>query len=111
PRRRRLQPLPVLPVLTMDPTTGHATRLDRLLAIGFVLCCLIPGLALLAGARPPNLENAGAARLPALTAGTVLDRETYAGVETYVAKNLPGRDIALRAYADLDYGLLRGTSS
>ena len=95
----------------MDHTTGIATRLERGIAILFVVVCLLPGLALIAGVRPKNLENAAPAAMPTVAPDRLLDSHTYAEIDAFISDNLPGRDRALRTYGELDYGLLGGSAS
>lgn len=95
----------------MVRTSAPATRLERFAALVFVVALIVPGIALIAGVRPPELENATPATMPALSVGALTETATYAGIDTFIADNLPGRDVALRRYADLDYGLLGGSTN
>lgn len=95
----------------VPPVSSHPpSRWDHLVAVGFVLVLMLPGLALVAGVRPPALENQADAGLPRLDLGALSEPKTYKAIDDYVARRLPGRDVALGAYAALDYGVLRGST-
>jgi hypothetical protein len=87
-----------------------ASRWDRIVAVAFVAVLVLPGVALVAGIRPPELENRAAVPIPRLDAAALADPATYKAIEDRVARDLPGRDIALGAYATLDYEVLRGST-
>lgn len=93
-----------------DPIPLPTSRWDRLVALIFVAVLAIPGLALVAGVRPPELENRGESALPTIDAGALAEPGTYQAIDDYVARNLPARDVAVSAYATLDYDLLRGST-
>lgn len=93
-----------------DPAQLPTSRWDRLVAVAFVAALAIPGLALIAGIRPPELENRAEAALPTLNAETLTEPGTYQAIDEYVTRNLPARDVAVDAYATLDYGLLGGST-
>lgn len=93
-----------------DPAQLPTSRWDRLVAVAFVATLAIPGLALIAGIRPPELENRAEAALPTLNAETLTEPGTYQAIDEYVTRNLPARDVAVDAYATLDYGLLGGST-
>lgn len=95
----------------MVRTAAPASRLDRVVAAVFVLALVVPGVALIGGARPPELENARPATFPPLSAGALTDASTYAAIDRFIADGLPARDIAVRAYGGLDYELLGGSAS
>ena len=95
----------------MVRSTGRASRLERVAAGVFVVALLIPGIALLAGVRPPELENSTPAAMPAWSLGALTETATYAQVDRFLADHLPGRDRAVRAYAELDYQTLRGSTN
>jgi hypothetical protein len=95
----------------MVRTSAPASRLDRVVAAVFVLALIVPGVALIAGARPPELENAKPASFPPLAAEVLIDTSTYGAIDRFIADNLPARDIAVRAYGGLDYQLLGGSAS
>ena len=95
----------------MDHTTGIATRLERVIAILFVIVCLVPGAALIIGIRPLDLDNAAPAAMPTIAPDALLDSHTYADIDAFITDNLPGRDRAVRTYGELDYGLLGGSAS
>ena len=82
-----------------------------LVAVAFVLGLAIPGVAEVAGVRPPEVRAEPAASLPALSLTSLLDPKTVAAVDAALARNLPGRDQAIRAYAVLRYRLLHGSTS
>jgi alginate O-acetyltransferase complex protein AlgJ len=93
-----------------DPIPHQVSRWDRLVALGFVAVLAIPGIALIAGVRPAELENRGESTLPTIDAHALTQPATYQAIDDYVARNLPARDVAVSAYATLDYGLLRGST-
>jgi hypothetical protein len=93
-----------------DRSRWSSSRWDRIVAVAFVAVLVLPGVALVAGIRPPDLENRADVPIPRLDAAALADPETYKAIEDHVARNLPGRDIALGAYATLDYELLRGST-
>ena len=94
------------------PTTPRppSSRWDRVVAVVFVAALAVPGLALIAGIRPPELENRAAGALPTLDAQSLTEPGTYQAIDEYVTRNLPARDVAVDAYATLDYGLLGGST-
>ncbi len=110
PRGGRFQPVPVLSVLMPDPIPPRSSRWDRLVVVAFVAVLAVPGLAMIAGLRPPELENRADASLPTLDAQALTEPGTYQAIDDYVARSLPARDVAVSAYATLDYGLLRGST-
>jgi hypothetical protein len=93
-----------------DPIPLQTSRWDRLVALGFVAILTIPGLALVAGVRPPDLENRGESALPSIDARSLTEPSTYQAIDDYVTRNFPARDAAVSAYASLDYDLLRGST-
>ena len=93
-----------------DPARLPTSRWDRLVAVAFVAALAVPGLALIAGIRPPELENRAEAALPTLNAESLTEPGTYQAIDEYVTRNLPARDVAVDAYATLDYGLLGGST-
>ena len=92
------------------PVRPPTSRWDRLVAVAFVAALAIPGLALIAGIRPPELENRAAGALPTLDAQSLTEPGTYQAIDDYVTRNLPARDVAVDAYATLDYGILGGST-
>jgi alginate O-acetyltransferase complex protein AlgJ len=92
------------------PTRPSSSRWDRVVAVAFVAALAVPGLALIAGIRPPELENRAAGALPTLDAQSLTEPGTYQAIDDYVTRNLPARDVAVDAYATLDYGLLGGST-
>jgi hypothetical protein len=92
------------------PTRPPSSRWDRVVAVAFVAALAVPGLALIAGIRPPELENRAAGALPTLDAQSLTEPGTYQAIDDYVTRNLPARDVAVDAYATLDYGLLGGST-
>lgn len=93
-----------------DELHSSSSRWDRIVAVAFVAVLVLPGVALVAGIRPPDLENQANVPIPKLDAAALADPATYKAIEDHVARDLPGRDIALGAYATLDYELLRGST-
>lgn len=86
-------------------------RLDRLASIAFVVALLIPGVALLLGIRPENLEGRPATTLPPLDVSALGEPSTYATIDRYIADRFPGRNEAVGAQAAIDYGLLGGSTT
>jgi alginate O-acetyltransferase complex protein AlgJ len=86
-----------------------ATRVDRIVAVGFVIALLIPSIALLLGMRPESLEARDAAPAPAFGVGAMGEPATYAQLDRFVADRFPFRSLAVRLYAALDYALLGGS--
>lgn len=93
-----------------DPVPLQTSRWDRLVALVFVAVLATPGLALIAGVRSPELENRGESALPAIDAPALAEPGTYQAIDDYVTRNLPARDVAVSAYATLDYTLLHGST-
>lgn len=93
-----------------DPIRHPSSRWDRLVALGFVLVLAVPGIATIAGLRPPELENRAEGALPRLDLDSLAQPETYKAIDDYVARNLPARDVAVGAYATLDYEALGGST-
>jgi SGNH hydrolase-like domain, acetyltransferase AlgX len=91
--------------------TAPMSRLERAAAGVFVVALLVPGVALIAGVRPVQLENATPAAMPSLSIDALADTETYAQVDRALVDAFPGRDRAVRAYAALDYQLLGGSTN
>jgi hypothetical protein len=86
-------------------------RLDRLLAVVFVVALILPGVAFLAGVRPTDLEGRPAASFPPLDPAALGEPPTYAAIDRYLADRFPGRDVAIGAHAAIDYGLLGGSTT
>jgi len=93
-----------------DRLRSSSARWDRIVAVAFVAVLILPGIALVAGVRPPDLENSANVPIPKLDAAALADPETYKAIEDHVARDLPGRNVALGVYATLDYELLRGST-
>jgi hypothetical protein len=93
----------------VDRRVAPPSRWDHVLGLVFVLVVTVPGLALLAGVRPPQLENAAAAPWPSLDVPALGEPRTYSAVDSAIIDRLPGRDVAVGAYAGLDYRLLGGS--
>ncbi len=93
-----------------DPILHPTSRWDRLVVLIFVAVLAMPGLALIAGVRPPELENRAESELPTIDARALTEPGTYQAIDDYVARNLPARDVAVSAYATLDYSLLHGST-
>ncbi len=93
-----------------DSLPRPSNRWDRLVAVVFVVTLAIPGIALVAGLRPPELENRADAALPTLSVEALTEPSTYQAIDDYVARNLPARDVAVSAYATLDYEVLGGST-
>lgn len=87
------------------------SRWSGLVAVAFVLALAVPGIAEVAGLRPLDVRPEPTASLPALSWTSLLEPETMAAVDAALARNLPGRDHAIRAYAVLRYRLLHGSTS
>lgn len=87
-----------------------SNRWDRLVALVFVAALTIPGIALMAGLRAPELENRAEASLPTLSLEALTEPSTYKAIDDYVARSLPARDVAVGAYATLDYEVLGGST-
>lgn len=87
------------------------SRSSGLVAAIFVLALAIPGVAELAGLRPLDVRAEPTASMPGLSLTSLLEPRTYAAVDAALARNLPGRDQAIRAYALLRYRLLHGSTS
>ncbi len=83
----------------------------RLVAAWFLAVLVIPGLALVAGVRPQNIENRSLAKLPAVSAGALLSTSFYAGVDQFLTDNFPLRESATSAFAALGYGVLNDSPS
>jgi hypothetical protein len=94
----------------VDPKGRRSNPWDRIVAFVFVAALAAPGLALLAGVRPPELENREEAALPGLSLEGLMEPSTYQAVDDYVARSLPARDVAVGAYATLDYEVLGGST-
>ncbi len=88
-----------------------ADPLDRVVAIGFVVALLLPGVALLAGVRPTDLEGRPATALPPLDVAALGDPDTFATIDRYVVDRFPGRNEAIGVHAAIDYGLLGGSTT
>ena len=93
-----------------DPLPRPANRWNRLVALAFVAALAIPGILLTAGLRPPELENRAEATFPTLSLEALTEPSTYKAIDDYVARSLPARDVAVGAYATLDYEVLRGST-
>lgn len=103
----------VAPSPTPPPAPqGPRGRLrDRLLAVGFTALLAAPGLGLLAGWRPANIENRTLAAFPTVDAPSLLEPSFYAAIDRFVADQFPVRTDAVRIRATIDYGLLGGSTN
>ena len=114
----RVRPGTDLPFAPDDATARRGARLrrigswaDRLVAVGFVVALLVPGLAFAAGVRPPDIENRRLAVLPAMTPEAVGDPAFFAGIDRAVSDWFPFKVNAVRWLARLDWRLLGGTTN
>lgn len=86
-------------------------RLDKVVAVLFVVILVVPGIALAAGVRSENLEARQLARLPRVDAGAPLDAAFYAALDRVFVDHFPFRTSAVELHALLDYGLLGASTT
>src|SRR5690348_1671485 len=84
------------------PTTA-GRRMDRLVAIAFVVILLIPAGAIAAGLRPPGIENRPLRPFPDVLAGSLLDTSWYGAIDQALTDRLIFRPGAVRLRASLNY--------
>src|SRR5688500_2354299 len=101
-----------LPFAPEDAPARRAVRLrrlgswvDRLVAVGFVVALLIPGIALAIGIRPPDIENRQLAVMPAVEPEALGEPSFYAAIDRAVSDWFPFKANAVRWLARLDYRL------
>jgi acetyltransferase AlgX (SGNH hydrolase-like protein) len=93
------------------PVAREATLgrwLDRLVALGFVLALAVPGVLFAAGTRPVSIENREQATLPSLSWSALTDPAFYAAIDKYLVDNLPLRNEAIEAHAEVGQQILGG---
>jgi hypothetical protein len=78
----------------------------RLVVAWFMAVLLAPGLAMIAGARPQNIEERSLATMPAIEAEALLTTAFYAAIDRFLVDNFPLREAATAAFARLAYGVL-----
>jgi len=83
--------------------------LDRVVAVGFVVALAIPGALLAAGIRPESIENRAPAEFPRLTLRKFADPAFYAAIDRFLVDNLPLRNEAVEAHAEVQQQVLGGT--
>ena len=100
------------PRLKRDPWQRRAgSWIDRLVALGFVMGLLIPGIALAAGVRSPEIENRRLAGAPLLAAEALGVPTFFAQVDQFLSDSFPFRAAAVQSLARLDYRLLGGSTN
>jgi hypothetical protein len=84
--------------------------MDRVVAIAFVVILLIPAGAMVAGLRPPAIENRVIRAFPELRLGSPLDTAWYGAIDGALTDRLVLRPAAVRLRAAINY-LTGGTGT
>ncbi|HEY0444524.1 MAG TPA: hypothetical protein VGC90_09900 [Candidatus Limnocylindrales bacterium] len=103
----------VAPVTERAPARpGRAIRvwLDRLVAVAFVAALAIPGTLLAAGVRPVSIENREQAAFPAVSLGRLADPAFFSAIDQFLVDNLPLRNEAVAAHAQVGEQVLGDTT-
>jgi hypothetical protein len=88
-----------------------ARRRDVAVVAIFMAVLCIPGVAMLAGVRPPLIENRTAATLPPVSVRAMADPGFYLKVDQAVDDAFPLRAAAVASRAAIDYGMLGGSTN
>ncbi|MFL5679628.1 MAG: alginate O-acetyltransferase AlgX-related protein [Chloroflexota bacterium] len=91
-----------------EPVLGR--WLDRLVAVGFVAALAVPGALFAIGVRPESIENREQAEFPRVTLRALATTEFYAAIDAFLVDNLPGRNQAIEAHAELGQTVFGGTT-
>ncbi len=102
---------PDVPPVQVDAAPQFARRRDFAVVAIFMAALLIPGLAMLAGVRPPLIENRTAATLPPVSVRAMADPRFYLEVDQAVDDAFPLRAAAVVSRALIDYGALGGSTN
>ncbi len=102
---------PVVAPVPVDAAPRAARRRDLAVVAIFMAALAIPGLAMLAGVRPPLIENRAAATLPPVSVRAVADTRFYLEVDQAVDDAFPLRAAAVTSRALIDYGALGGSTN
>jgi len=87
-------------------------RLTKYLVLAeFVVLIAVPGTLRLLGDEGSTIENRARIEAPELSAGRLLDEETYAQLGAWFTDRLPLREHAVRAGAWIDYRVFRDSPS
>lgn len=84
---------------------------DRVVGLGFLLALVVPGLLMIVGVRPENVERRTLAPEPQIRLDRLLDVSMYQEIDAYVTDSLPVRTSAVRARAEFAYAVLRSSTS
>ena len=105
------------PVDAALPSEGPAdqpvdrSRADVVVSIAFVVALLILIVAWLLGVTPESLEARDAAPMPVVDLVSAGDPATFAELDRFLSDAFPFRSAAVRAHAQIDYGLLGGSTN
>ena len=86
------------------------SRPDVVVSIAFVGALLIPIVAWLLGVTPESLEARDATPMPVVDLVSAGDPATFAELDRFLSDAFPFRSAAVRAHAQIDYGLLGGST-
>lgn len=89
--------------LPEGPKDPRWRLVDRLVVAAVIVALLVPGGLLVAGLRPPTLENRPLLTIPAFSLDRALDATWPAGVDAYLADNMALRAFAVRLRGELQY--------
>lgn len=90
--------------------SGLGRRLDRIVALGFVVALVLPAALFAGGVRPASIENRAQATFPRITRAALADPGFYAAIDRFLVDNLPLRNEAVEAHAQIAQQILGGTT-
>jgi hypothetical protein len=98
--------------LDAPPTAVRARRGRDLAVVAIFMAVLcVPGAAMLAGVRPPLIENRTASTLPPVSVEAMADPAFYLEVDQVVDDAFPLRAAAVASRALIDYRVLGGSTN
>jgi hypothetical protein len=90
------------------PDKAIRVWLDRLVAVAFVVTLAVPGTLLVAGVRPVSIENREQASFPTISLRGLADPALFAAIDRFLVDNLPLRNEAVAAHAQVGQQVLGG---
>lgn len=90
--------------LPEGPKDPRWRLIDRVVVAAVMLALLVPAGLLVAGRRPPTLENRPLLTIPAFSIDRALDATWPAGVDAFLADNMALRAFAVRLRGEVQYG-------
>ncbi len=82
-------------------TGAPGRRLDRIVAVGFVVVLMLPAALFAGGVRPASIENRAQATFPPITRAGLANPGFYAAIDRFLVDNLPLRNEAVETHAQI----------